>query len=137
MIERQARCHCGQLQLRCLGDPRKVSMCHCLECQLRTGSTFSIAAFYERSRVWVEQGAARTYVRDSATGFPVAFHFCGDCGANVYWEPARLPDLLGIAVGAFGDPDFPHPQQSVWTRDKHRWIELPKDTVIFDINVTP
>lgn len=104
-------------------------MCHCFECQRRTGSLFSIAAFYERTRVAIERGTSKLYVRDSATGFPVTFHFCPECGANVYWQPGRLPELYGIAVGAFADPAFPRPQQSVWTRDKHLWIHLPDDMV--------
>lgn len=112
-------------------------MCHCFECQRRTGSAFSIAAFYERNRVTIEHGTSKTYVRESASGFPVTFYFCPECGANVYWEPARLPTLVGIAVGAFADPEFPRPQQSVWTRDKHEWLALPKDVVLHQVNVSP
>jgi hypothetical protein len=31
------------------------------------------------------------------------FHFCPSCGSTVYWEPARKPDMIGVAVGAFAD----------------------------------
>jgi hypothetical protein len=86
-------------------------MCHCLECQRRTGSAFSVAVFYERSSVRVARGTSDVFERGSASGFPVRFHFCGRCGSNVYWEPARLPDLVGVAVGAFGDASFPQPEQ--------------------------
>jgi len=48
-----------------------------------------------------------------------------------------MPDLIGIAVGAFADPDFPVPEQSVWTQDKHRWIELPDSMTQFDLNPPP
>jgi len=107
-------------------------MCHCLECQRRTGSAFSVAVFYERSRVRLERGASAVFERGSANGFPVSFHFCGRCGSNVYWEPARMPDLVGVALGAFADPSFPRPDQSVWTRDKHGWIVLPEDMAMFE-----
>ena len=59
-------------------------MCHCLECQRRTGSAFSVAVFYERGRVRVERGVSAVFERGSASGFPVSFHFCGRCGSNVY-----------------------------------------------------
>lgn len=112
-------------------------MCHCLECQRRTGSAFSVAVFYERRSVRVERGTPDVFERGSASGFPVRFHFCRRCGSNVYWEPARMPDLVGVAVGAFGDASFPQPGQSVWTKDKHAWISLPEDIATFASNPPP
>lgn len=134
---RVAACACSRLQLLCEGRPRRVSMCHCLSCQRRTGSVFSIAVFYERAAVTVSQGAPRAFTRDSASGFPVTFHFCGYCGANVFWEPARMPHLIGVAVGAFGDPDFLQPEQSVWTKHKHAWLTLPDGMPAFEVNPPP
>jgi hypothetical protein len=135
--KRIAACACSQLQLACEGQPRRVSMCHCAPCQRRTGSVFSIAAFYDRDAVTVSQGLSRTFTRDSASGFPVTFHFCDRCGANVFWEPARMPHLIGVAVGAFGDPGFPQPEQSVWTKDKHAWLSLPDGMPAFEVNPPP
>jgi Glutathione-dependent formaldehyde-activating enzyme len=50
-------------------------MCHCVDCQRRTGSVFSIAAFFERGAVSVAQGVSKTFTRDSAVGKLVTFHF--------------------------------------------------------------
>ena len=111
-------------------------MCHCLECQRRTGSAFSVAVFYERGQVTIDSGTALSFERPSASGFPVRFHFCGRCGSNPYWEPARLPELIGVALGAFADPAFPCPEQSVWTRDKHEWLELPASIKAYELNPT-
>jgi len=99
-------------------------MCHCEQCQRRTGSAFSIAVFYHRDAVTIT-GTASAYERPSASGFPVRFHFCPRCGSNLYWEALRLPDLIGVAIGGFADPDFPAPTQSVWMAEKQRWLELP------------
>ncbi len=136
MEARYATCHCGETRVRCEGEPRKVSMCHCLDCQRRTGSAFSVAVFYPRERVAVE-GATRTFTRDSASGKPVTFHFCERCGSNLFWEPERMPDLIGVAIGAFADPGFPMPEQSVWTRDKHAWLDLPAAMRAFEANPPP
>ena len=137
MTSRTARCHCGRIELSCEGDPRKISMCHCLDCQRRTGSPFSIAVFYSRDKVRVERGSPSSFERQSASGKPVTFHFCGRCGSNLYWEPERLPALVGVAAGAFADPDFPMPEQSVWTRDKHCWLTLPATIVLHEANPPP
>ncbi len=109
-------------------------MCHCLDCQRRTGSAFSVAVFYERARITIERGTAAVFERDSAAGVPVKFHFCARCGSNLYWEPTRLPNLIGVALGAFADPSFPRPQQSVWTKHKHPWLTLPDEIGCFDVS---
>jgi hypothetical protein len=61
----------------------------------------------------------------------VTFHFCPGCGSTIFWEPERIPHLIGVAVGAFADPSFPQPQQSVWTNNKHAWLCLPQDMHVF------
>ena len=48
---RVARCHCGAVEAACEGEPRKVSLCHCRDCQRRTGSAFSVAVFYPKEQV--------------------------------------------------------------------------------------
>ena len=41
MTTRHAGCSCGQLQLTIEGESARISMCHCLACQRRTGAVFS------------------------------------------------------------------------------------------------
>jgi hypothetical protein len=125
MTDRIARCACGALALACRGEPLRVSLCHCTDCQRRTGSAFGVAAFFERAAVTVQSGAAKSFSRDSISGKPVHFHFCPDCGSTVYWEPERQPALIGVAVGSFADPGFAAPAQSVFTDCKHEWLDLP------------
>ena len=127
MTSRTASCACGQLRIVCQGEPRSVVLCHCLDCQRRTGSTYGIAAFFARENVSVE-GRASRYSRESDSGASVTFHFCPDCGTSVFWEPERLPDHLGVAVGAFADPSFPAPTKSVWSERRHPWVMTPDAT---------
>ena len=72
MTARMASCACGQLRVTCTGEPQMVSLCHCLDCQRRTGSTYGIAAFYPRAMAKVE-GRAQRYERSSDSGFKVEF----------------------------------------------------------------
>lgn len=124
MTVRTARCSCGRLEVRCTGEPASVSLCHCLECQRRTGSTYGIAAFYPRAAV-EPSGPATAYTRPSDSGHPVTFHFCPHCGGTVYWEPRRMPDFIAVAVGAFADPGFPAPGRSVYGQHRHPWVAGP------------
>ncbi len=128
-MTREAKCHCGRLTLLCSGEPVKVSLCHCLDCQKRTGSLFSVAAFFARDRTAEISGTSELYRRNSASGFSVTFHFCPHCGSTVWWEPERMPHLAGVAVGAFADPSFSMPEQAVWAAEAHPWLELPESVV--------
>jgi len=74
-MERMATCSCGQLTVRCAGDPISVSLCHCLACQKRTGSTYGIAAFFTRDQLHTS-GQERCYTRPSDSGFDITFRFC-------------------------------------------------------------
>ena len=118
-MTRHASCNCGQLQLVCSGEPVRVAMCHCLECQKRTGSTFSVHAWFQRSAIEV-RGEATAFLRVAESGNPITFHFCPTCGATVYWE---LKDLIAVAVGSFADPEFPLPHRAVWERRRHHWLD--------------
>lgn len=124
MRDRTGSCACGQLRVACRGEPQKVSLCHCLDCQRRTGSTYGIAAFFPRERVRAE-GRASRYERSSDGGHAITFHFCPDCGSTVFWEPERKPEAIAVAVGSFADPSFPAPTQTVWSERRHPWVVLP------------
>ena len=122
-MRRLATCSCGKLTVSCAGEPTKVSLCHCRECQKRTGSSYGIAAFFRRSDLEV-RGENRLFTRQADSGFEVAFHFCPQCGSTVYWEPRRMPDLIAVAVGAFADPSFPRPSQQVYQETCHPWVSV-------------
>src|SRR5277367_4282094 len=101
MPDREAACSCGQLQVTVRGDPTRVAMCHCLECQRRTGSTFGVQAFYPREQVRLAKGIAKRYARRADSGRTVTFNFCPECGGTVFWEPEQRPELIAVAVGMF------------------------------------
>ena len=120
MTSRVASCSCGQLRLTCEGDPVRVSICHCLECQKRTGSVFGTQARFLRERVTIE-GHATPWMRLGDSGQSAMFHFCPVCGSTVYWEFIEAPSFVAVAVGVFADPSFPPPNISVYEERRHPW----------------
>jgi hypothetical protein len=124
MTTRRAACSCEQLRLTAEGEPVRVSICHCLACQRRTGSAFGVQARFDDERVRTE-GRSSEYVRVSDDGHERVFSFCPECGATVFYRDTTTPGLVGVPVGAFADPAFPAPTVSVWEARRHRWFELP------------
>jgi hypothetical protein len=123
MATREAACSCGQLQLTAEGDPIRISMCHCLACQRRTGSAFGFQARFGSEHVEVK-GRYSDYVRISDEGEERTFHFCPDCGATVFYTIGTEPDVVAVPIGAFADPAFPPPTVSVYESRRHPWLAI-------------
>ena len=126
MPTRLASCSCGQLTAQVVGEPVRISICHCLACQRRTGSVFGEQARFPREGASIS-GASSEYVRVGDEGSHVKFHFCPKCGSTVYYEPEGLEEFLAIPVGAFADPSFPAPRISVYESRKHQWVVAPPE----------
>jgi hypothetical protein len=130
-MERTALCHCGALRITTSGEPEWVNVCHCKACQRRTGTVLHVGTYFPQDRVRID-GASKTHTRGADSGYEIRFHFCPDCGSNVYWRASRFPQHWGVAVGAFADPNFPVPSFSVWQESKHPWLSLSGDMQQFE-----
>jgi hypothetical protein len=104
-MKRVAHCSCGMLGVEADGDPVVIVACHCGCCQRRTGSVLGLGAYYPRESIRV-------------SGKSTVF------ATSLYWEAEEVPDFIGIAVGAFVDPQFPAPMMSVWEESKHPWLSF-------------
>jgi hypothetical protein len=123
---RTAACSCRQLRLEVDGDPVRVSFCHCLECQRRTGSVFGVQARFGAGQVHVH-GRYRDFARtsDEADRKVHVFHFCPECGGTVFYTAPDEPELVAVPVGVFADPAFPMPTRSSYEARRHAWVRLP------------
>ena len=121
-----ASCSCGQLSARISGDPIRVSVCHCLACQRRTGSVFGAQARFRAELVTIS-GVSTQYVRVGDEGGRAVFNFCPTCGATVYYTIEGAADHIVIPVGAFADPAFAAPTFSVYEERMHSWVQMPND----------
>lgn len=103
----------------------RISACHCLACQRRTGSVVAVQARWplEAARI---TGESLEYLRVADDGDGERrFHFCPACGATVYYFTDAK--LIAIPVGALADPQFPPPRVSVYESRKHSWVTMPAD----------
>ena len=122
-MTRTAECGCGQLRATASGEPVRVSVCHCLACQRRTGSAFGVQARFARDDVKIEGRAAR-FARVSDAGEGRTFSFCPECGATVLYELEEVPGFVSIPLGAFADPGFPAPRVQAWDERRVAWVEI-------------
>lgn len=123
MTLRTATCRCGQFRAACTGEPVRVSVCHCLECQKRSGSAFACQARWPDDQV-EQTGDFGEWSRTGESGETATFRFCPTCGVTVTYTAEGLPGLTAVAVGAFADPQFPPPEYSVYEGRKHQWLAI-------------
>ena len=119
----KAQCSCGSLSADIPDTPEKVTACHCIACQRRTGSVFGVTAAFAADDVTVS-GASSIYERPTASGGTMRAHFCPACGTTLYWQSHKFPHLIGVAMGCIADPGYPAPERSVWEESKHHWVDI-------------
>ena len=127
MTDRTASCRCGQLTAVAIGDPVRVSVCHCLDCKKRSGSAFAVQARWPADQVTIE-GQSKSWVKIADSGNRITFHFCPDCGSDVHYEiNGKFDGLVAIPLGTFEDPYSLEPRFSVWEERKCDWVEVRGD----------
>lgn len=131
-----AACHCGAVQVAVSSPITDVNVCHCAACQRRTGSPFGMIAWVPREGVLIT-GETRGFTRQADSGRAFTSRFCPVCGSNILFETPMRPAAIGIAAGAFADPDFPPPIRSVWEESRHGWVALPDGALRFAQGRTP
>jgi hypothetical protein len=133
---RKASCRCGQLSVTYKGpDPKRITLCHCNSCQLRTGAAFSIQGRFPRGKLKIEGKSTKwTFPSDkkkqTCDNGGATYHFCPVCGTTVYWDIATSPDFVGMAIGTFFDPTFPPPKISGFEKFGHPWAMRAADLPI-------
>ena len=121
---RVATCWCGQATAVCEGEPTRVSVCHCLNCQQRSGSAFAAQARFPADKVTVS-GKLSEYTRAGDSGQRATFRFCPECGSTVAYTTEAEPELIALPIGAFADPHaFEEPLYSVYEGRKVTWVEI-------------
>ena len=64
-------------------------------------------------------------ISDEADRKEHVFHFCPDCGSQVFYTEPDEPDRVVVSVGSFADPSFPPPTRSGYDSRRHDWVGLP------------
>ena len=129
-MTKTATCRCGAVRVECDGEPVRVSVCHCLDCQQRSGSAFSAQARFPEDRVRIS-GETRDWVSVGERGNRGIFSFCPTCGSTAHYAIDAMPGVVAVPLGNFAETDVFAPRFSVWEGRKHSWVEVTGDVEHF------
>ncbi len=135
-MPRTAQCLCGAFSAVVSAEPVMVNICHCEDCQRRSGVPWSSAAYFPIEAVRLD-GPNRIYMRTSDAGTRINHHFCPTCGVTVCWARETGATRFGIPVGLFNDPSFPAPSLSVWEKRRYAWSPAMENVAHWDTQPPP
>jgi hypothetical protein len=124
------QCHCGRVTYQAEIDPKRVSICHCTDCQTLTGSPYRVTVICSGKNIRMTGGRPKTYAKAGDNGRTRVQHFCADCGSPLFTSgEGDASDEWGIRWGSIRQRDRLAPKRQIWCRSAAPWIsdlaELP------------
>lgn len=119
----RGRCHCGAITYSAEVDPQRVSVCHCTDCQMLTGSAYRVSVPAPRETFKLHSGQPKAYVKTAESGAKRIHAFCPDCGTPVYSSAIADTPAYSLRVGCLEQrADLP-PKRQIWCRSAVPWSE--------------
>jgi len=116
------RCHCGAIAFEAEVDPSRVTLCHCTDCQMLTGTAYRTTVPAAASTFRLTRGTPATYVKTTAdSGHPRRHAFCGTCGTPIYSAAMDNVATYGLRVGCLTERSALAPTRQIWRRSALRW----------------
>ena len=117
-------CHCGYLTIEGEADPQKATICHCTDCQQRTGSAFGVSVPVAGA-TFKMKGTPTTYLKTTAeSGNPRLQAFCPRCGSSIYSTSPGEGQQASymVRVGILRQRKEFKPRRQVWFRSAQPWV---------------
>ncbi len=114
-------CICGKLRYAVNDTPLAVMMCHCKNCQQRTGSAFSLAMLAYRQDFAVTSGETLWRDLPGGSGALHRQHICPECFTRTHTEMLAYPDIINVRPGTLDNPSIATPIAQIWTSVAHPW----------------
>jgi hypothetical protein len=120
-VKVQGRCHCGRITYTATVDPEKVSLCHCRDCQMLSGSAYRASVPAPRETFELHGIAPKIYVKTAESGAKRSHAFCPECGTPIYSAAIDDPPTFSLRVGCLDRRAELRPRKQIWCRSALDW----------------
>ncbi len=117
-------CFCGELEYEAKIDPNFVSICHCRDCQIMSGSAFRISTGLAPEDFKITKGTANIFAKTADSGNVRRLAFCGTCGTHIAALPPEGTEggIVFIRVASSNDFEQLKPIGEIWCQSKVNWM---------------
>jgi hypothetical protein len=109
-------CLCGAVRYEVRGKPLLLTACHCLNCQKRTSSAYSMNLTVRREDFAITAGTPAELEQVSPSGTPTTQLHCAGCYGRLASLPSRLPKTASVRPGTLDDTNWLKPVLHIFAR---------------------
>jgi hypothetical protein len=110
----QGGCACGAVRFTAHGAPKRVGLCHCLDCRKAHAAAFNPFVVFACSDVhWI--GELKSW--QSSPDYDR--RFCPNCGSRVL---AITGDEIELSIGSLDVPGALFPEYESWVIRREPWL---------------
>jgi len=104
-------------------DPKTVTICHCTDCQINSGTAYGVVVGVTNQEFILEAGELTYFEKIADSGARRSLAFCSTCGTRIYAKPAdEKPGRSGIRVGTVDQRESFTPKQQAWFNSALDWV---------------
>lgn len=117
-------CICGEVRYR-VRQPQVVLICHCRNCQQRSGSAYAMSMLTYRADFEVLSGETLSRDLPGGSGELHRQHICPHCFTRTHTEMLAYPDVINVRPGTLDDAAAVKPIAQIWTSLAQPWALAP------------
>jgi len=123
-LPQQGGCPCGAVRLTLAAAPLLAYVCHCHDCQKRSGSAFTLTLVAGAADV-LRSGPTRVKRHAMRSGRQIDQSSCATCGHRVLAPPPVAPDFVSFPAGVLDDASWMRPIAQTWVESAIPWAVIP------------
>ena len=117
----EGQCHCGQIAYTAEVDPAKVTLCHCVDCQILSGGPYIATVAANTSTFKVTYGEIHHYVKTAESGRKRLHGLCTNCGTRLYAASVDEPRAYSLRTGPLKQRNDLKPSRRIWCDSAQSW----------------
>ena len=118
-------CLCGAVRYEVRTRPFFVYLCHCTDCQRRSGAAFCMGMPVPRESFAVIRGAPERVDCTTPSGSQTIHNHCPVCRIRTHSEPQAYPASVNVRPGTLDDTKWVAPVAQIWVRSAQPWALVP------------
>ena len=116
-------CRCGEIAFEAEVEPDALTICHCTDCQMITGSAFRANIAAPAEHFVLKSGTPKSYVKTAESGDNRRRVFCGTCGTHIYACAIEDPQSYTLRAGTITQRAAFSPRPQIWRRSALEWVD--------------